>query len=115
MADTKYYKIDVNDSKSENLPELSDTIKDGGIIVVPSKSVYAIVAHAMNENAISKIFEAKKRPVRNPLVVQIADMSSLVALAKYVPQEAYSLAKKFWPGPLTMILPKSELVPDSIT
>ncbi|NJE48311.1 L-threonylcarbamoyladenylate synthase [Thermococcus sp. 9N3] len=86
-------------------------IIEGKLVAFPTETVYGLGADALNENAVRRIFEAKGRPADNPLIVHIADFKDLKKLAREIPEEAKLLAEKFWPGPLTMVLPKREEVP----
>ncbi|MDI6737915.1 MAG: L-threonylcarbamoyladenylate synthase [Nanoarchaeota archaeon] len=90
-------------------------IKEGGLVAFPTETVYGLGADALNPKAVAKIFEAKGRPADNPLIAHIADKKDVYRLAKEVPKEAELLMKEFWPGPLTIILKKSNLVPDIVT
>ena len=90
-------------------------VTDGAVVAMPTETVYGLAANAYDEAAVAKIFAAKGRPQDNPLIVHIADLAALSDLTKTVPASAYALAKAFWPGPLTMILPKSEKVPDAVS
>ncbi len=89
----------------------AEILKNGGIVAIPTETVYGLAADAFNPIAVSKIFAAKGRPQDNPLIVHISSFSQIYSLASEVPESAKSLAEKFWPGPLTMILPKKEDVP----
>ncbi|WP_297516505.1 L-threonylcarbamoyladenylate synthase [Thermococcus sp.] len=86
-------------------------IIEGKLVAFPTETVYGLGADALNENAVRRIFEAKGRPADNPLIVHIADFNDLKKLAREIPEEARLLAEKFWPGPLTLVLPKREEVP----
>ncbi|WP_099211295.1 L-threonylcarbamoyladenylate synthase [Thermococcus henrietii] len=86
-------------------------IIEGKLVAFPTETVYGLGADALNENAVRRIFEAKGRPADNPLIVHIADFNDLKKLAREIPEEAKLLAEKFWPGPLTLVLPKREEVP----
>ncbi|MDK2915338.1 MAG: L-threonylcarbamoyladenylate synthase [Thermococcaceae archaeon] len=86
-------------------------ILEGKLVAFPTETVYGLGADALNENAVRRIFEAKGRPPDNPLIIHIADLKDLKKVAASIPREAEMLAKKFWPGPLTLVLPKSEKVP----
>lgn len=90
-------------------------IKKGGLVAFPTETVYGLGANALDKKAVRKIFEAKKRPMDNPIIVHIADFEDLFKLAKKIPKEAKILAKKFWPGPLTLVLFKKKIVPDIVT
>ena len=86
-----------------------------GLFAIPTETVYGLGANADDEMAVKKIFEAKGRPQNRPLSVLISGEEALDAWAKDVPQAAYTLARRFWPGPLTMILQKGERAGDWIT
>ena len=86
-------------------------ILGGKLVAFPTETVYGLGADALNEKAVRRIFEAKGRPADNPLIVHIAEFDDLKKLAREIPEEARLLAKKFWPGPLTIVLPKREEVP----
>ncbi|ASJ09619.1 threonylcarbamoyl-AMP synthase [Thermococcus siculi] len=90
-------------------------ILDGKLVAFPTETVYGLGADALNARAVKRIFEAKGRPADNPLIIHIADFDDLGKLAREIPEEAKLLAEKFWPGPLTMVLPKEEGVPDVTT
>jgi L-threonylcarbamoyladenylate synthase len=90
-------------------------IKKGNLVAFPTETVYGLGADVLNEKAVAKIFKAKGRPFNDPLIVHIADVKELNRLSKHVPPVALKLAKVFWPGPLTLVLKKSELVSDIIT
>lgn len=87
---------------------------DGGLVAFPTETVYGLGADALNEDASRKIYEAKGRPSDNPLIVHIAAVEDMEKIA-YPNAIAYTLAESFWPGPLTLVLPKKEVVPDSTT
>jgi L-threonylcarbamoyladenylate synthase len=92
-----------------------ELLEKGDIIAIPTETVYGLAGNALNEDAIKKIFETKKRPFYNPLIVHIASKEKMDDLAEEIPQIAYKLADKFWPGPLTMILKKKSHVPHIVT
>jgi len=93
----------------------AEEIKKGNLVAFPTETVYGLGADVLNEKAVAKIFKAKGRPFNDPLIVHIADVKELNRLSKHVPPVALKLAKVFWPGPLTLVLKKSELVSDIIT
>ena len=85
-------------------------LKDGEIVAIPTETVYGLAGDCRNPMAIQKIFNAKGRPQDNPLIVHISNLDMLNGLVKYVPQNAKKLMDEFWPGPLTIIMPKGKLV-----
>ena len=95
--------------------EAGDVIKAGGLVAFPTETVYGLGGDALNPLSSAKIYSAKGRPSDNPLIVHIADMEALDAIVREIPDSAGKLADKFWPGPLTMILHKSEAVPYETT
>ena len=86
-------------------------LRRGGLLGIPTETVYGLGADALNEDAVSRIFLAKGRPQDNPLIIHVPDASWLEQYCRDVPPEAYRLAERFWPGPLTMILPRRDIVP----
>ena len=101
---------------SENETEkAAEILKCGGIVAIPTETVYGLAANTFDETAIKKIFLAKGRPNDNPLIVHICDIKNIHEVVSEFPEKAQKLAKKFWPGPLTMILPKNNAVPSSVT
>ena len=92
-----------------------EILKNGGIVAVPTETVYGLAANCHDERAVKKIFEAKGRPQDNPLIVHICNMEMLKDIAREIPEIALKCAKKFWPGPFTMILPKTDKIGDCIS
>ena len=90
-------------------------LNSGEIIAIPTETVYGLAGNALNENALIKIFKAKKRPYLNPLITHIGRISQLSNLCKDIPNEAWVLIDVFWPGPLTLLLPKINSIPDLLT
>ena len=82
-------------------------LESGGVVAIPTETVYGLAASSYSEDAIKKVFAAKGRPQDNPLIVHIAKLETLTEIAKDIPKTAYKCAEKFWPGPLTMVLPKT--------
>ena len=103
----------INDINKDNeiIKDAGNIIRDGGIVAFPTETVYGLGANALDENAVKKIFIAKGRPQDNPLIVHVAS-KNIDNLVKDVPKVAKELIDKFWPGPLTIILNKKEIVPD---
>ena len=109
-------QITENEEQNQKIYEqASDILKRGGLVAFPTETVYGLGADALDEEASAKIYAAKGRPSDNPLIVHIADTKALEELSCDVTAQAKLLAEKFWPGPLTMILKKSDCVPKSIT
>ncbi|NLY48770.1 MAG: threonylcarbamoyl-AMP synthase [Clostridiales bacterium] len=99
----------------EELEMAAKIIKSGGLVAFPTETVYGLGADALNPEASRKIYEAKGRPSDNPLIVHIADPNHIEYISKDITDKAYKLAEVFWPGPLTMILAKKDIVPLSTT
>ncbi|MBK9293117.1 MAG: threonylcarbamoyl-AMP synthase [Oligoflexia bacterium] len=105
--------LDAN--KKENIFKAADVIRRGGLVAFPTETVYGLGADAFNEQAVLKIFKAKGRPLEDPLILHICDITQLDRIAEEVPEKARILIKKFWPGPLTIIFNKSKNISDKIT
>lgn len=97
--------------KEEDLLTAAGLLKKGEVVGIPTETVYGLAADAYNESAVAKIFAAKGRPQDNPLIVHIAAPEALDTVAENIPEIARKLAEKFWPGPLTMVLPKKKNLP----
>ena len=100
---------------SENISKAVKILDNDGVIGFPTETVYGLAANIFSETALRKIFEIKKRPAFNPLIVHIKHFSELEHIAKEVPNDASLLAARFWPGPLTLLLPKKPSISDTIT
>ncbi len=92
-----------------------EILKNGGVVAIPTETVYGLAASAYDENAIKSVFVAKGRPQDNPLIVHISDMEMLSEIALEIPKTAIKCAERFWPGPLTMVLKKSDKINDSVS
>ena len=90
-------------------------ISNGGLVAIPTETVYGLGANGLDEQAVAKIFEAKGRPQDNPLILHICGPEQIELFCHHIPQKAYDLAERFWPGPLTIVLPAKECVPKRTT
>jgi len=99
----------------EALERAAEIVRAGGLVALPTETVYGLGANALDAAAVARIFEAKQRPAWDPVIVHIADFAMLDGLATEVPDAARKLMKAFWPGPLTLLLPRSGAVPDAVT
>lgn len=90
-------------------------LRAGEVVGMPTETVYGLAANALDPAAVGKIFAAKGRPQDNPLIVHIADAEALERICHDVPEGAKRLAAAFWPGPLTMVLPRAPHIPDIVT
>ena len=95
--------------------EHAEIIKKGGIVAFPTETVYGLGADAFNPLAVARIFEVKKRPYFDPLIVHVAHPADVEKLVIEIPSNAKKLMERFWPGPLTVVLLKKEDVPDIVT
>ena len=99
----------------DEIREAARILRRGGLLGIPTETVYGLGANALDEEAVGHIFEAKGRPQDNPLILHVPDAGWLERYCREVPEVAYLLAEKFWPGPLTMILPGKDIVPGRTT
>ncbi|MBE5064120.1 threonylcarbamoyl-AMP synthase [Lachnospiraceae bacterium DSM 108991] len=113
--ETKVEKIEKTQMNMDIINAAGQILKQGGLVAFPTETVYGLGANALDEEAARKTYAAKGRPSDNPLIVHIASLEDLYPITKKVPEKAVALAEKFWPGPLTMIFEKSELVPHGTT
>lgn len=97
------------------IEQAAEIIKSGGLVAFPTETVYGLGGDALNPQASEKIYAAKGRPSDNPLIVHVCSVDQIVPLVQTLTEDAEKLMKAFWPGPLTIILPKSELVPEETT
>lgn len=113
--ETRIVQVDEKNIDDKVIREAGTIIRSGGLVAFPTETVYGLGGDALNPESSRKIYEAKGRPSDNPLIVHIAKWEALAAIVREVPASAEKLAKSFWPGPLTMILRKSDLVPNETT
>ena len=95
--------------------EAAEILRRGGLLGIPTETVYGLGANALDEAAARKIYEAKGRPSDNPLIAHVADPEDVEALVEYIPENGRKLMEAFWPGPLTMVLQRKRVVPDVVT
>lgn len=100
---------------TQDLSCVQKELSQGGMVAIPTETVYGLAANALDAKAVSKIYALKQRPLDHPLIVHVPDIESVNKLVLRFPENAMKLAKRFWPGPLTLVLPKSDLVPDLTT
>lgn len=109
-------KLDIISGEYENgIEKAAQILKNGGIVAIPTETVYGLAASAFCDEAIGRVFKAKGRPQDNPLIVHISDMDMLKTVAEDIPESAYKCAEKFWPGPLTMVLKKKDTIAKSVS
>lgn len=112
---TKIIRLDRDNPDIEKIREAAKILKNGGTVAFPTETVYGLGANALDENAVEKIFIAKGRPQDNPLIVHISDLGQLYELVEDIPERALDLIETYWPGPLTIIFKKKDIIPDRIT
>ncbi len=98
-----------------SIEKAADILKSGGIVAIPTETVYGLAASSLDKDAIAKVFAAKGRPQDNPLIVHISDIDMLYKVAKDIPESAVECAKRFWPGPFTMVLKRAEGIDESVS
>ena len=99
----------------DKISHVGKLLTNGAVVAIPTETVYGLAANALDEKAVARIFEAKGRPQDNPLIVHISEVYDMEKLCLEIPEAAYQLANAFWPGPLTMIMKKKEVVPNIVT
>jgi len=104
-------KIDINNIDKNEIKKQAELLKEGKTVIFPTETVYGLGANALDETAVKKIYEAKGRPSDNPLIVHIYDREDVKKLAKDINKKAEIIMKCFWPGPITIILNKKDIVP----
>ena len=105
----------VSNCTADSLAQAVQLLKDGGLVALPTETVYGLGADATNQSAVTRIYKVKGRPADHPLIVHIHSMKSLVDWADEIPTYAISLARDFWPGPMTLVLKRSILAEDFVT
>lgn len=112
---TEVVKINSRKPEKKVIQKAARIIKNGGVVAFPTETVYGLGANALSARAVKKIFKSKGRPSDNPLIVHISDALMLAGIVKEIPEKAIPLMKKFWPGPLTLVMKKTKKIPDIVT
>lgn len=99
----------------KDIEKAAEIIRCGGLVAFPTETVYGLGANALNLIAVAKIFEVKERPTFDPLIVHIAEIEKITELSETADTRIFDLAQNFWPGPLTIVLPKKEIIQDIVT
>lgn len=112
---TLVIRVDADRPDADAMASAADCLRRGGLVAFPTETVYGLGAHALDRVAVQRLFEAKGRPANDPLIVHVTEFDQIAALTRRVPATARVLADRFWPGPLTLVLERSELVPNDVT
>ena len=107
--------MEIKTKTGNDIAECAELLRSGKLVAIPTETVYGLAANGFDPKAVSRIYEAKGRPHFDPLILHIGEMSQVETLSTSFPEIAQKLAKAFWPGPLTLILPKSNRVPDIVS
>jgi L-threonylcarbamoyladenylate synthase len=112
MKQTVVLKVDSQQPDAEKVRVAASIIREGGLVAFPTETVYGLGADALNSKAVLALFKAKKRPLDNPPIIHVENISDVYRLAKRVPSKADKLMREFWPGPLTLVFKRSKTIPD---
>ena len=115
MIQTLLLPVSAEAPEAETIARASEVIRQGGLVAFPTETVYGLGANALDAEAVARIFVAKGRPSTNPLIVHVPDAEAAKTVVAEWPEMAARLAERFWPGPLTLVLPKRAEVPDVVT
>jgi L-threonylcarbamoyladenylate synthase len=112
---TEVITVDADRPDPAAVRRAAECLRGGGLVAFPTETVYGLGAHALDRRAVTRLFEAKGRPATDPLIVHVTALADATALATEVPAVAQALASRFWPGPLTLVLPRAPVVPCEVT
>src|SRR5688500_4002139 len=112
---TRLVQVDPDRPDAQVIADAADLIVRGGLVAFPTETVYGLGAHALDEAAVAALFAAKGRPATDPVIVHLASSEDLPLVAREIPDLAQTLARHFWPGPLTLILRKQPQIPSAVT
>lgn len=113
--ETKFWTVSAESPEQNLINQAAEIIKNGGLVAFPTETVYGLGANGLNPQAVKRIFTAKGRPSDNPLILHVAGQKEVYRLAARVNEQAQDLMQRFWPGPLTLVLPKAQCIPDEVT
>lgn len=100
---------------SSDISQAASLLKTGALVAIPTETVYGLAGNALNGTTVAKIFEVKNRPSFDPLIVHVPDLHQCLRYVQEIPEVLKPLAQKFWPGPLTLLLPRKKIIPDLVT
>lgn len=106
--------VQVITKTGHSIKEAAELLNQGKLVAIPTETVYGLAANGLDDDAISKIFKVKKRPISNPLILHFKDLDSITPFVTHIPSEAKKIANAFWPGPLTLLLNKTAKIPNSL-
>ena len=112
---TEVVRVDARDPAPDAIARAAEYLRDGRLVAFPTETVYGLGVHALDETAVRRVFDVKGRPPNDPLIVHVASFDQVNALASRIPSVARELTDRFWPGPLTIVLPRSDGVPSIVT
>lgn len=112
---TEIIKIDANNIDLNKIRYAAEVIKSGRLVAFPTETVYGLGANALNEKAVNNIFKAKGRPSDNPLILHVSELSHCDKIGRDIHEDVFMLMNSFWPGPLTLVVKKTEAVPDNVS
>jgi L-threonylcarbamoyladenylate synthase len=112
---TKVLHVDSTSPEMDLIARAAECLRAGGLVAFPTETVYGLGAHALDRRALQRVFAAKERPANDPLIVHVASVDDIEPLVIEIPSIARELAARFWPGPLTIVLRRSERVPDEVS
>jgi len=112
---TRVVRVRAKSVNNRGMMQAVAVLRNGGLVAFPTETVYGLGANALDPSAVARVFAAKGRPAVNPLIVHVAELDAAQALVVGWPDVAAKLAARFWPGPLTLVLPKRAVVPDVVT
>ncbi len=112
---TRVLSVDPHQPELAVMEQAAEVVRRGGLVAFPTETVYGLGANALDADAARRIFAAKGRPANDPLIVHVASIEDVAQVADHVPERAAILMRQFWPGPLTLVLPKAAAVPDVVT
>src|SRR5262245_11281503 len=112
---TEVIRVDAESPEPAAIEAAGKRLRDGELVAFPTETVYGLGVHALDPAAVRRLFDAKGRPSNDPLIVHVDSVDRITDLVQQIPEIALELAARFWPGPLTLVLPKSPLVPADVT